>query len=147
MHQGKPTLMLRVANARSNTISQATARLWLFRLEKTIEGHPLRRYHELVLDRREHPMFGLSWSLFHIIDEESPLYRMTAHDLAAIDGALALNVGGVDDSSAQQLYARRVYSHRDIRWNHRYVDITSTTADGRLLIDYGVFHDVVSDKA
>ena len=30
-HQGQPTLMIRVANARDNTISQATARLWLFR--------------------------------------------------------------------------------------------------------------------
>jgi inward rectifier potassium channel len=145
MHQGKPTLMLRVANARHNTISQATARLWLFRVEKTIEGRPLRRYYELTLDRREHPMFALSWSLFHVIDEESPLYRMAAQDLAAIDGALTLNVGGVDDSSAQQLHARHVYSHRDIRWNHRYVDITSTSASGRLLIDYEVFHDVEPD--
>jgi inward rectifier potassium channel len=146
MHQGKPTLMLRVANARNNTISQATARLWLFRIEKTIEGHQLRRYHELILDRREHPMFALTWSLFHVIDEESPLYRMAAPDLAAIDGALALNVGGVDDGSAQRLNARHVYSHRDIRWGHRYVDITKTSADGRLTIDYEVFHEVVPDK-
>ncbi len=35
MHQGQTTLMIRVANARNNTISQATARLWLFRLERT----------------------------------------------------------------------------------------------------------------
>ena len=147
VHQGKPTLMLRVANARNNTISQATARLWLIRLEKTLEGRSLRRYHELMLERREHPMFALTWSLFHVIDEESPLYRVTAHDLAAIDGTLALNLSGVDDSSAQQLYARQVYSHRDIRWNHRYVDITSTSPSGRMVIDYGAFHDVTPDTA
>ena len=29
VHQGQPTLMMRVANARNNTISQANARLWL----------------------------------------------------------------------------------------------------------------------
>jgi inward rectifier potassium channel len=145
IHQGKQTLMFRVANARHNTISQATARLWLFRIEKTIEGQELRRYYELVLDRSEHPMFALSWSLFHVIDEESPLYRMTADDLAAIDGALALNVGGIDDSSAQRLNARHIYSHRDIRWNHRYVDITSTSASGRLLINYEAFHEVEPD--
>src|ERR1700683_4070019 len=41
MHQGQTTLMIRVANARNNTISGATARLWLFRLETTTEGHKL----------------------------------------------------------------------------------------------------------
>jgi inward rectifier potassium channel len=43
IHQRKPTLMIRVANARNNTISQATARLWLFRVEQTAEGLELRR--------------------------------------------------------------------------------------------------------
>ena len=52
LHQGQPTLMIRVANARNNTISQATARLWLFRLEYTAEGHQLRRFHELKLERQ-----------------------------------------------------------------------------------------------
>ena len=38
-HQGQPTLMIRIANARNNTISQATARLWLIRMETTVEGY------------------------------------------------------------------------------------------------------------
>ena len=143
--QDRPTLMIRIANARNNTISQATARLWLLRLEHTKEGHQLRRYHELKLDRQEHPMFMLSWTLFHTIDESSPLHGMTPHDLAISDAALALNVGGVDDSSAQQLHARKLYSQADILWHHRYRDITSISAEGRLLIDYNKFHEVTAE--
>jgi len=146
IHQGKPTLMIRIANGRHNTISQATARLWLFRLEYTIEGEQLRRYYELVLDRREHPMFSLSWTLFHIIDETSPLCGMSEDDLAVADAVLALNVGGVDDSSAQQLYARHLYPQQDIRWQHRYRDITSISAEGRLLLDYSKFHEVTPQE-
>jgi inward rectifier potassium channel len=116
-------------------------------MEKMAEGHQLRRYHELKLDRREHPMFSLSWTVFHAIDEASPLYGMTADDLATLDVAFALNVSGVDDNSAQQLYARQLYSYRDIRWNHRYQDITSVSAEGRLLIDYGQFHEIVAETA
>ena len=145
VHQGQPTLMIRIANARNNTISQATARLWLFRLETTVEGYQFRRYHELLLDRHEHPMFSLSWSIFHTIDETSPLYRLTAADLAAADGSFALNVGGFDDSSAQHLYARRIYAHDDIRWNHRYRDITGISKQGRLTIDYSLFHEIVPE--
>jgi inward rectifier potassium channel len=146
-HQGQKTLMIRVANERHNTISQATARLWLLRMEKASEGEQLRRFYELKLERNEHPMFALSWTIFHVIDKTSPLYGVTADDLAAADGALVLNLSGVDDSSAQHLHARCIYAHSDIRWNYRYRDITSYSRDGRLLLDYSLFHEVTPEKA
>ena len=143
--QGQPTLMIRLANARNNTISQATARLWLFRMETMQEGERLRRFYELKLDRNEHPVFALSWTLFHVLDETSPLYGASPDELEASEAALALNVSGIDDSSAQRVQARQLYPHSDIRWKHRYRDITSVTADGRLLLDYTRFHDVTPE--
>jgi inward rectifier potassium channel len=47
-----------------------------------------------------------------------------------------LNVSGLNDNSAQQLHARHTYSWRDMRWNHRYKDITGVSPQGRLLLDY-----------
>jgi inward rectifier potassium channel len=145
-HEGHQALMIRTANARHDTISRASARLWLIRAECTKEGDQLRRFYELKLDRSEHPMFILSWMLFHVIDKESPLYGVTSADLAEGDAVFVLNVGGLDDSSAQQLYARHVYSWRDIRWQHRYKDITSVSPQGRFLLDYTKFHDVVAEE-
>jgi inward rectifier potassium channel len=145
IHQGQPTLTIRIANERNNAISQATARLWMLRVETTVEGVEYRRYYELLLDRREHPMFMLTWSIFHVIDETSPLYRMTPADLAAADATFTLNVSGVDDNSAQYLYARKIYNHQDIRWNYRYRDITSVSKQGRLVIDYSVFHEITPE--
>jgi hypothetical protein len=49
----------------------------------------------------------------------------------------------MDDSSAQQLYAR---SWHDIRWRHRCKDITSVSPHGRFLLDYTKFHDTVSEE-
>jgi inward rectifier potassium channel len=146
-HQGRSTLMIRIANARHNTISQATARLWMFRLEHTKEREQFRRYYELKLDRREHPLFSLSWTLLHIIDDDSPFKGMTPDGFVESEGALILNVDGVDDSSAQRLYARQVYSRHDIRWGHRYRDITSLSEKGRLILDYTKFHDLVPDDS
>jgi inward rectifier potassium channel len=131
---------------RHNAISRANARLWIMRAERTKEGDQLRRFYELKLDRSEHPMFVLSWMLFHVIDKDSPLHGLTASDLTDGDAVLVLNVAGVDDSSAQQLYARHVYSWRDIRWQHRYKDITSVSPHGRFLLDYTKFHDTVSEE-
>ncbi len=147
VRQGRQTLMIRIANARHDTISQATARLWFIREERTKEGDTIRRFYELILDRNEHPMFSLSWTLFHAIDESSPLYRLSRDDLAASEAALILNVSGVDDNSAQRLHARKLYSEEDIRWQHRYVDITSESSEGRLVLDYTKFHDVTPLEA
>jgi inward rectifier potassium channel len=144
---GRQTLMIRTANARHNAISRASARLWLIRAERSREGDELRRFYELALDRNEHPMFVLSWTLFHVIDKDSPLYGVTATDLEAGDALLVLNVGGLDDSSAQQLYARHIYSWRDIRWGYRYRDIASTSPQGQFMLDYTKFHDVVAEEA
>jgi inward rectifier potassium channel len=145
-NEGRQTLMIRIANARHNTISRANARLWLIRAERTKEGDELRRFYELQLDRTEHPMFVLSWMLFHVIDKDSPLHGLTDSDLAEGDALLVLNVSGVDDSSAQQLYARHVYSWRDVRWQHRYKDIASVSPQGRFLLDYTKFNDLVAEE-
>jgi len=143
---GRPTLMIRMANARHNTISRARVRLWVLRIEQTMEGDQFRRFHELKLERSEHPMFMLSWTIFHTIDAESPLHGVTAEKMIKTDASIVLNVSGLDDASAQQLYARRVYAAEDIRWGYRYRDITGVSPEGRYQLDYTKFNEVVPEK-
>jgi inward rectifier potassium channel len=144
--EGYPTLMIRMANARHNTISRATARLWLLRIERSMEGDQFRRFYELKVERSEHPMFMLSWTIFHAIDKTSPLHGVTSAELVEADASLALNVSGLDDASAQQLYARRIYGAQDILWGYRYRDITGVSPQGRFLLDYTKFNDVVPEE-
>ena len=58
-----------------------------------------------------------------------------------------LTVGGIDDNSTQLLNARQTYAHTDIRWQHNYVDIIELSTEGRLVLDYGKFHDVIPENA
>jgi len=140
-HDGVPTLMVRFANERHNIIGNATARLWLFKDIVTAEGHEVRRFYELPLTRNESPALALSWTLYHVIDEASPLYGLNAGDLDAADVSLVVVVSGYDVVAAQTVHARKSYEHPDIRFGHRYADVLGTTADGRVRIDYGRFHD------
>ena len=91
--------------------------------------------------RNENPALALSWTLYHAIDEDSPLYGMTAEDLDTADVSLVMVVSGYDVVAAQTVHARKPYEHSDIRFGHRYVDVLGTTQDGRVRIDYGRFHD------
>jgi inward rectifier potassium channel len=142
-HYGRPTLMVRFANARQNVIGNATARLWLLRNEVGQEGGSFRRFYELPLLRNEHPAFALSWTLYHVLDEQSPLCGLTADDLEVSGVSLVVVVSGYDVVAAQTVHARKSYDRSDIRFGHRYVDILDTSEDGKIRIDYGRFHDTV----
>jgi inward rectifier potassium channel len=140
-HEGKPTLMVRLANERHNIIGNATARLWLLKNVVSMEGRLLRRFYELPLVRNEHPALALSWTLYHVLSEESPLYGLSADDLEASKVSLVLVVSGYDVVAAQTVHARKSYDHSDIRFGQRYADILDTSEDGRIRIDYGRFHE------
>ena len=140
---GVPTLMVRLANERHNVIGNATARLWLLRNVVSMEGRSVRRFYELALVRNEHPALALSWTLYHILDEQSPLYGLDADDLAASEVSLVVVVSGYDVVAAQIVHARKSYDYRDIRFGRRYADILDTTEDGRIRIDYGRFHETI----
>jgi inward rectifier potassium channel len=110
-HEGKPTLMVRFVNERHNLIGNATAKLWLIRLEQSLEGQSLRRFYELPLFRIEHPALALSWTLYHVIDEQSPLYGLNAEDFEASDVSLVVVVSGYDVVAAQTVHGRRSYDY------------------------------------
>jgi inward rectifier potassium channel len=143
-HEGKQTLMVRFANERHNIISNATARLWVFKDVVSKEGQSYRRFYELALTRNERPALALSWTLFHILDETSPLYGLDTAGFAAANVSLVVVVSGYDVVAAQTVHARKSYDHPDIRVGHRYAEILDTTKDGRLRIDYGRFHETIS---
>jgi inward rectifier potassium channel len=140
-HEGRSTLMVRLANERHNIIGNATAKLWLLKNVVAAEGRSYRRFYELPLMRSEHPALALSWTLYHVIDEDSPLHGQTAEDLDAASVSLAVVVSGYDVVAAQTVHARRSYSHDAILFGRSYVDILGTQDDGRLRLDYGRFHD------
>ncbi|MHC2463207.1 ion channel [Bradyrhizobium embrapense] len=142
-HEGQLTLMIRMANERHNIIANATARLWLFKNGVSKEGMPYRRFYELPLLRSESPALALSWTLFHVIDQDSPLYGLDAAGLEAVNAGLGLIVSGYDDVAAQNVHARKSYEHVDIRFGHRYAEILQATDDGRLRIDYSRFHETI----
>ena len=138
---GQMTLMLRCANARQNIIMEAGAQLRLIRQETTAEGYSIRRIHDLPLRRSQHPIFLFGWNLLHVVDEASPLFGASSQSLEAAGGFLLLTISGTDETTGQTVMARARYPGAAIHWNHSFVDILHTGADGVDYFDYTKFHD------
>ena len=140
---GVPTLMLRVANQRNSYILEATASLTLVRDEETADGHALRRFYDLKLERARSTLFALTWQIMHRIDETSPLRGLTHQDIKDGDMRLAVTLAGVDEIFAASVTARHTYSHEDIVFDQRFVDIFYDGDHPRhTYVDLSRFHDL-----
>ncbi|HTJ45488.1 MAG TPA: ion channel [Kofleriaceae bacterium] len=137
---GQRTLMIRMANARATAIVEATARLTMTRDEFNSNGQRFRRVHDLKLRRTMTPVFALSWTIFHVIDEESPLSGVSLDDLRDSLANLLLTFTGIDDSLAQPVHTRRAYSFDDLRFDEEFVDILVDDEHGHRYMDFTCFH-------
>jgi len=139
--EGVPTLMFRAANQRGNQILEAEVMLNLLRQTVTSEGHVFRRFQELKVERARTPMFALTWTVLHPIDESSPLYGATLEDLKAWQAEIVIVLSGADDIFAQRIHARHSYLPDEILWNQRFEDILHLDDQGNRIVDYGRLHD------
>jgi inward rectifier potassium channel len=138
---GVPTLVLRLANERANRILEALVAATLVRDEKTSEGQQMRRFYDLHLVRSRTPIFAMSFTVMHPIDEMSPLHGATPASLVAEDVEIVVTVSGIDETMSQTIHARTSYLPHEIFWGRRFADVIGWTADGRRAIDYRRFHD------
>ena len=149
-HDGVQTFKFRVANDRSSHIVEAQLRLWLIAESTTKEGESYRRSVELPLHRSESPVFSLTWTAMHSVDETSPLKEYLGKRAIERQWHLLITFTGYHESLANQVYARHVYLPQDVQQNATFVDIVTVLPDGDRVIDLTNFDKWVpntSDKS
>jgi len=134
-HDNVKTLKFRVANDRSSHIVEAQLRLWLIAESMTSEGERYRRSVELQLHRSESPVFSLTWTAMHSMDETSPLREYLGNLAIEKQWHLLITFTGYHESLANQVYARHVYLPRDAQQNASFMDIVTVLPDGDRIID------------
>ena len=122
-HNGIPTLMIRLANNRNNSVIDAKIVLSLFRQETTSEGSTMMRIYDLNLTRGTSPILLLTWLVMHPIDEKSPLYGITESKLIESGVTIVATVTGLDETLSQTIHANTSYQTSDIHWNKRFKDL------------------------
>jgi inward rectifier potassium channel len=135
MHNGKPTLMLQIGNGRPGVLADATAKLNVLISEIGSDGRRLRRAQELRLERAHIPLFPLSWTLMHVLDEKSPLAGCDAARAVATDARVFVTLEARDPTLATFVHEIRIYAPQDIRFGVRYIDPVTIGEDGMPVVD------------
>jgi len=135
MHEGRPTLMLMVGNGRPGMLTDATAKLNVLLAETTADGRSLRRAQELRVERAHIPLFALSWTLMHVLDEKSPLYGCDAARVQEAEARIFVTLEARDPMLATSVQDIRIYTPEDIRFGMRYRDPITIGHDGLPTLD------------
>ena len=103
----------------------------------------MRRQVELPLVRERTTFFTLSWTVMHIIDENSPFHRLSPQDLVERNLELAVSMIGHDETVSQNMYANCFYTSSDFVFDRHFKDVIKLEGGKVLEIDYSKFNDLI----
>jgi inward rectifier potassium channel len=135
MHNGKPTLMVRIGNGRAAVLADARAQLNVLLTETTTEGKVFHRAQELQLERAHIPIFPLFWTLMHVLDERSPLNGYDAARAVKANAQVFVAIEARDPTLATTVHDIRNYPAEDVRFGMRYTEAVTTARDGTPVLD------------
>lgn len=145
-YNGQPTLMLRIGNARTSVLTNATATIHTFALRVSTEGISARTTLEMRLTRDKMPIFAIMWTLMHVIDEESPLFGVGPDTIESRDLRLFVTVTARDQYLGQEVSDIQDYAGTALRFGMRYADVIKPGEDGHVFADYASISDMEPDS-
>jgi inward rectifier potassium channel len=145
LHNGRPTLMLRIANGRPGILADGRAQMNALINEVSAEGNRFRRAHEMRLMRPHIPLFPLAWTLMHEIDETSPIHGLDAAAFAATELRIYIAIEARDPSLGSVVHDLRDYAPQDVQFGMRYADAIETDESGLVTMDLARISAVQTD--
>ena len=137
---GRPALMLRIANLRQRSLVEAEFRIMFSRNQEIVEDDSYRYFYALKLDFERMIVFPAALTLRHTIDEHSPLFGATPQSLEASNATFVASVVGIETVIPAAVQTQQNYTWRDVRFGERFVEIYSELKEGQITVDYGRIH-------
>jgi inward rectifier potassium channel len=131
------SLQFRIANQRTNVLTDVLADMMLMTVEQDATGQLRRNFVELKLERKKIFFLALTWTVVHPIDETSPLAGKSAADLDRLQAEVLILIRGYDDSFTQVVNTRYSYRWEEIEWSARFVPAFDVSPAGHMVLDLG----------
>ncbi|XP_012271702.1 G protein-activated inward rectifier potassium channel 4 isoform X2 [Orussus abietinus] len=143
---GQPCLMFRVGDMRKSHIIEAHVRAQMIKRKVTREGELLPFFQtELKVGgdgEEDKILFIWPTTIVHKIDEQSPLYHLSASDMLRERFEIVVILEGVIESTGMTTQARSSYLPSEILWGHRFENIiTFRKETGEYEVNYTLFNN------
>ncbi len=121
-YQDGKGLMFRLVNMRLSQLINVEVKL-LFSRFINEDGRITRKFESLELEREKVEFFPLAWTVVHPINEDSPLYNLTAEDLQTSDAEFLILLTAIDEGFSQTVHTQTSFKPEEIIWNAKFTSI------------------------
>uniref|UniRef100_A0A3Q3JRN8 Potassium inwardly rectifying channel subfamily J member 10a n=1 Tax=Monopterus albus TaxID=43700 RepID=A0A3Q3JRN8_MONAL len=149
-HEGRPRLMIRVANMRKSLLIGCQVTGKLLQTSLTKEGETVR------LDQRnvpfqvdtssDSPFLILPLTFYHVIDDTSPLRAWAAKDPESADFELLVIMSATVEPTSATCQVRTSYLPDEILWGYEFPPVVSLSPSGKYVADFAFFDKVAKTK-
>ncbi|XP_072551457.1 ATP-sensitive inward rectifier potassium channel 1-like [Salminus brasiliensis] len=140
-------LQIRVANLRKSLLIGSQIYGKLLRTTVTPEGETIIMDQvgiDFMMDAgKDNLFFVCPLTLYHIIDESSPFFRMTVDTLQHQEFELVVFLDGTAETTSSSCQVRTSYIPREIMWGYQFLPIISRNREGKYRVDFSNFSRVV----
>ncbi len=130
-YQGITGFMFRIINGRSSEMVNVEANVTV-----SMNGEDGKRHvHRLVLERDSVLVFPLNWTIVHPINKKSPIYGLTAKELADRETEFLISLTATDQDLSKVVFVRSSYTFSEVLYEVKFVNILETDANGTVVVD------------
>lgn len=132
-HKGKRALMARLATFKNNHLTDVEAQVTIA-MHVEENGQRVRRFYALPLEIAKINSLALSWTMVHLIDEESPLYMMSDEEIGQAEVELLYFIKAFDDHFSNIVQQRTSYTFKEMVFGAKYIPMFHRSEDNSTTI-------------
>lgn len=123
-------LMFRMGNTRRSELIEAEVQVIVTVNQLAADGAMERRYFTLSLEYGKISFFSMSWTVVHVLDEQSPLYGFSPEELIQNRAEFMVLLKAIEEANQQTVFTRHSYTADEIVWGAKFQPIMARNAEG-----------------
>jgi inward rectifier potassium channel len=128
-YKNHEALMFRIASFKNNLLTDVEVKLTLA-IRDFENGQSVNRFYPLELTISKINSLVLSWTIVHVLDEDSPLYGFESKDFEETPFEILVFIKAFDESYSNQVISRHSYVNTEMIHGAKYKMMYRSSEDG-----------------
>lgn len=142
-HKGKQAMMFKMVNMRKNVLlnTKVTVMLTLTKANSDATSYD-RHYYTLPLEIDFTRYFPLTWTIVHLIDEQSPLWGLSLNEIQEKDAEVLIIVEAFDETFSQMVLKKHSYAEHQWKEQVKFKRNFKVEEEGKIVLNIDELNDL-----
>lgn len=141
-HKDKMALMFKIVNQRNSVLLNTKVHVLLSLVGEDSHNMVTRKYYNIPLEVNFVRYFPLTWTLVHVIDEESPLYDLNLSEIKEKLAELLIVIEAFDETYSQTVVRKHSYAEHQWASGVKFKKNFSADENGTIILNIHEISDL-----